>query len=68
MKPLIDWPYPDRPKLQQLRMTWQDVRRQGVRKEFRRLPVRDRVLIVMVGAAASLLSFALSWTLAGWLG
>lgn len=44
---LIDWPYPDRPKLQQLRMTWHDMQREGLSKSFRRL-TRKEIAAVMV--------------------
>jgi len=62
MRPLIDWPYPDRPKLPQLRAAWQDMRREGLANEFRRIPVWGKVAITVL----CLSSFALTYTLVGW--
>lgn len=56
---LIDWPYPDRQKLQQLRMTWRETRREGLNKSFRRL----RPWEVGVVLAVFLVVFGLSMLL-----
>lgn len=45
---LIDWPYPDRPKLQQIRMTWHELHREGLGKSFRRLRRMEIVAVMVV--------------------
>lgn len=45
---LIDWPYPDRPKLQQIRMTWREMRREGLGHNVRRLRAREIAVVMVV--------------------
>lgn len=57
MRKLIDWPYPDRPKLQQLKMVWKDMRREGLGKTFTRADRWEKAVVLagfLIGLTASI--------------